>query len=646
MEETYAGPLRYILGGVCLIVVAVIAKKVYDWFANAEERHIQAQLRSAIDGGDLATAAQIQERRGMHLEAARIYQRIGDHAQAGAALVRAGNESQAAEEFEKAKDFARAGNLYKTMGNMAKAAACLEQSPNAKSRLAAAACYATAGEHLKAGRIFQDLEQYDKAADAYSQVEDLDALHVALTMLENAALANTAEPAKKKEFWKRAAELAVKLGAHERAARAFDESGDLLKAANIYENALKRFDVAAALYTEAGSVVDATRATEAAGSGTIVVETRLARARERGDKDLADRLTTQLEALTVSGKATVATKVTPGAGGKSSWGGALDERFELLGELGRGGMGVVYKAKDRVLGRLVALKFLPDDVEDGSVLHKLFHREARAAAALSHPSIVTVFDVSKVGEREFICMELVDGETLDRMLEKNGPLEVPVAVDIMEKTLCAIEYAHRKSVIHRDIKPANIMRTGEGVKVMDFGLAKIVSHKTSAGKTVIAGTPHYMPPEQSTGNTDHRADVFAIGATFYELLTGVLPGSQGSSAAQSSSYPSVRQRAPHVPARLSELIMQCLEHDRDLRPHDVVGLLQEVRAIRSSLAVSEGGTGASARARPAVSPVAAEVPAPGALKSPRAPLPRIAREEDDGPSRTEVVEVFAQRKSN
>jgi eukaryotic-like serine/threonine-protein kinase len=259
-------------------------------------------------------------------------------------------------------------------------------------------------------------------------------------------------------------------------------------------------------------------------------------------------------------------------------------KYRLLGELGRGGMGIVYRARDRRLDRMVALKFLPEDMEADPTLVKVFRREARAAAALTHAGIVTVYDVGSLDGREFIAMELVEGTTLDRVLAEKGPLPVRQAVEIFDKVLDAVGAAHERGVIHRDLKPGNIMRTKTGIKVMDFGLAKLVSGpRTSKQNTIIGGTPGYMPPEQMLGEADHRADIFAAGATFYELITGKLPGKDGAPASMATGYASPHELVAAVPERLSALIMRCLEHDVGNRVQDVTSLQRELRTVRSAL---------------------------------------------------------------
>ncbi len=643
--------VRYVIAGVIVVFFIAMLRRGYTWVSSRDDRELEAQLRDAIARGDLRRAGDIQVQRGNLIEATRVYLRGGEHARAAAVFVKLGDEKKAADEYEAAEDWARAGPLFRKLGDLARAAVCFEKSDVRSDRLAAAECFSATGEHLKAGRIYQDLEDYEKAADCFAKVEDLVSLDVALTMLENAALAKTTDPARKKELWRRAAEVAVKAGAHDRAARAFDEAGELRKAAGIFEKALKKYDVAAALMIEAGDTAEAERLTGAAGGQATVNETRLSRARARGDKALIAQLekeTRQLETALAetkvgregraSSKDTVrgdgdATVVPKGA--RVPAGPRFEDRFELLGELGRGGMGVVFRAKDQKLQRFVAMKFLPEDVEVGSTLHRLFLREARAAAALSHPGIVTVYDVGELDGREFIAMELVDGKTLDRVLDEDGPLPLPEALEVMEKVLLAMEYAHTKSVIHRDLKPANLMRTRDGVKVMDFGLAKVVSGRSSSGQTLIAGTPSYMPPEQKTGHADHRSDIFALGATFYELMSGVLPGNPGEPPSATSDYPTLRQRVPGSPARLSDLVMRCLDHDRNHRPQDIVSVLRELREIRAEVARAPVEPQPRRRAE---HPAAASPKLVDDVKKLRAPAPRISREEDDDAPHVERVE--------
>jgi len=196
-------------------------------------------------------------------------------------------------------------------------------------------------------------------------------------------------------------------------------------------------------------------------------------------------------------------------------------RYKILGELGRGAMGIVYRAFDPNIGREVALKTIHLDRQDPQMVER-FRREAQTAGTLSHPNIVTIYDADEDNGIFYIAMELLQGETLHQVIEQ-GPLAVEQVIPIVEQIGSALDYAHARTIVHRDIKPANIMVWQGHVKVMDFGLAKIASSRlTNTG--LVAGTPAYMSPEQAKGlAVDGRSDIFSVGTIMYQMLTGVMP---------------------------------------------------------------------------------------------------------------------------
>jgi tetratricopeptide (TPR) repeat protein len=237
-------------------------------------------------------------------------------------------------------------------------------------------------------------------------------------------------------------------------------------------------------------------------------------------------------------------------------------RYTLLGELGRGGMAVVYRARDDALGREVALKFIAEGLGGDERVRALFEREARSVASLNHPNIVTVFDVGVLEGRPFICMELVEGHTIEQQLEVEGQLKILDALRVSEQVLAALEYAHDRKIMHRDVKPANMMRTKRGlVKLMDFGLAK--STEEVRKTTVISGTPAYMAPEQMAGTgVDGRADLYAVGASLHQMLSGQLAFD---SLRRDRLPPPLSTLRPGVPRMLEWVVQRSLEFEPDAR---------------------------------------------------------------------------------
>jgi eukaryotic-like serine/threonine-protein kinase len=200
-------------------------------------------------------------------------------------------------------------------------------------------------------------------------------------------------------------------------------------------------------------------------------------------------------------------------------------RYEILDKLGEGAMGVVYRARDPALNRVVALKMLSAELGGEEEIHQRFQREAEAIGRLSHPTIVTVYDLGQAEGQLYMAMELLEGDDLRKLMERRVDIPLPDRVRIMLQIAEGLSYAHSRDVVHRDVKPANLIVTTRGrIKILDFGLARVASQSNITRRGVILGTPDYMSPEQAMGRSvTHRSDQFAAGAVFYEFLTGSKP---------------------------------------------------------------------------------------------------------------------------
>jgi serine/threonine protein kinase len=308
-------------------------------------------------------------------------------------------------------------------------------------------------------------------------------------------------------------------------------------------------------------------------------------------------------------------------------------RFRVVSELGRGAMGVVYRAEDATLGRTVAIKTISlngGTKQERDIHEARFLQEARAAGSLSHPAIITIYEMGREGDTAFIAMELLDGRELRDMI-RDVSLTPSQSVDVAASVADGLAYAHARGVVHRDIKPGNIMVLPDGrVKIMDFGIARHNEPTVKTQTGVLLGSPQYMAPEQIVGQPfDHRADIFSLGLVIYEMLTGVkpfagedIPELTFKVANMAAKPPS--HIAPDLPAVIDFIVARALKKKPDERYQTAADLARDLRAALPEVAAAQ----------------AAGVERAGARTMPQAPDLEVApTNANTMPLREEMVEL-------
>ena len=523
-----------------------------------------SELFLRVRRGDLASKA--LERLGDEVGAARV---MGEY------LRDQGKDAEAVEFLSKAGEHATCGDLYRKLARFGEAGEA----------------YARANDFPAAAEAFRAAEQLEPAADAYAQCQKF----------ADAATCYGAVGKKDKQ-----AQMLEKAGSPFEAGKLFAELGESDAAIRL----LQLIPSSDSHYGEACSILgrmfqdkgmhslSVKKFEEAAGSDSVTRANvdafyQLAAAHEKkedlpGAVDIYERILSfdyhykDVAACLERCKATLKQqKLDETAPPQTSPSGipSVQKRYEIVRELGRGGMGVVYLARDSVLEREVAYKVLPEGLRGNPNALKNFLREAKAAAQLNHPNIVTVYDAGESEHGFYMAMELVEGTTLKEILRQRGAVSANAAVYILRQMASALQYAHGRKVVHRDIKTANTMWTTEKhVKIMDFGLAKLMEEVRNA-TTMISGTPFYMSPEQTLGrDVDHRTDLYSLGVTLFELTTGELPFQKGNVPYHHvhTPPPDPRSIKADIPEGLAKIILQCLQKSPAERFQSAKDLLDEL----------------------------------------------------------------------
>jgi tetratricopeptide (TPR) repeat protein len=600
---------------------------------GAEAQAAECLLSAFNEEGGVAGAKSEQkakEMRGIAKKAAEILIKLERFDEAETMLVRSeafgpaakiafqtGNYKRAAELFLRVGRGDLAAKALERLGDAVGAARALGEHLRDKGQDAEAVEHLKkAGEHAAAGDLYRKLARYEEAGVCYRDAEDFPAAAEAFRAVD--ALEPAADAYSRCGKFAEAADCYGRVGRADLQAEMLEKAGDLFTAGKLFAEQnkvdaairlMQQIPADSANYPEACSILgrmfqekgmhslSVKKFEEATGSQTIARGSidafyELGRAHERqGDlagaveifervlsfdyhyKDAATCLERCKALLAKQTEDLQAPPTTP------SLIPTVSTRYEIVRELGRGGMGVVYLARDSVLEREVAYKVLPEGLRSNPNALKNFLREAKAAAQLNHPNIVTVYDAGESEHGFYMAMERVEGTTLKEILRQRGPISANAVVYILRQMASALSYAHGRKVVHRDVKTANTMWTAERhVKIMDFGLAKLMEEVRNA-TTMISGTPFYMSPEQTLGrDVDHRTDVYSLGVTIFELATGELPFQKGNVPYHHvhTPPPDPRDIKADIPAALAATILRCLRKAPSERFQTAKEILEEL----------------------------------------------------------------------
>ena len=576
-------------------------------------------------------AAQVYLQMGRHAEAAHYFQTGGAWKEAAASLQQLGSLREAAELYERAGEIGKAAHLLRSLGDAESAARLFERAGlGAEAAAALLVAHGREPEVLRrAGQLFEDAGDIRRAAECSAGAADwLRAAQLFEAIREFSLAAQVYERC---EAWSQAGSAYERAGSFAEARANFERAGDTLRAVQLAQSIGNLLDAGRGFY-ELGSYERAIEALQSIPPNSSESrEATLLMGRIFLEKGLFERAKEKLRAITpehAQSKEDLdalllladvherANELLPATHlferivafdptyqnvaerlerlQEQAWGGSgstaaeyYTDRYEIRDEIGRGGMGIVYLAQDRDLERPVAIKFLPAKLAAQADAVKMIRREARAAAAMNHPNIVHLYDCAVIGGRPCIVMEYVRGKTVRELMrvpkrKRKRPLPVRLVAEIARAICYALEYAHSQSVIHRDVKPGNILVPEDGgAKLMDFGISEVVESGTRpGGGDTMKGTPQYMPPEQIRGlEIDGRTDLYALGISMFEMLTGLRPfrGEKIMEQQLTQALPNPRELVPEIPEELVVILTKAAQK----RPDDRYATAGEMAAALS-----------------------------------------------------------------
>ncbi len=496
-----------------------------------EKRRNEVLCRLYYQKGLLKEAANSAEKAGDFVRAAEILSEMQEFTRAGELYVKAGWYSEAGEMFIKINELQKAAEAFEKGRNYVWAAQAYEKMGDKTAKIAE--LYEKGEEFFKAGTYYKELGLLDKALNVLQKIDETSEYYELASIMIGEIFIN-------KGMLKLAIERFQQIIDNKPVSQSillpyyylglcYEESGKNDLAKTIYDKIL------AVDYQYKDVYERSNKITMILSRGSIPAQ--------RAHDD-------------VSKKGTIPSKDTQ------------KKRYLLMQEIGRGGMGIVYKAKDTLLNRIVAYKILPSFLSINPSNFERFLREARISANLNHRNIVMIFDTGSEEEDNFITMEFVEGKTLDTYLHEGRKFKISEVVNIAKQLCRALAYAHKSNVVHRDIKPANIIINKEGViKIMDFGIAKLLED-ISKDLTSVSGTPLYMSPEQILGkDVDFQTDLYSFGVTIFELATGRTPFVEGDVYYHHlhTKPISPKEINPSIPDNLCKIILKCLEKDKASR---------------------------------------------------------------------------------